>query len=112
MFVFLTAIPIAALRLGDEISGRIAGSGSDGAGDADLRKDGDEPKEERRLDNAGGGGSIGRGVVRGVPGFEGAGEAMAALVVLELDARWTGWSGAGLLDDIRRPGRSTLWNLP
>jgi hypothetical protein len=103
---------MAALRLGDEISGRIAGSGNEGAGDADLRKEGDEPKDERRLDNAGGGGSMGSGVVSGVPGFEGAGEAMAAFVVLELDARWMGWSGAGLLDDIRRPGRSTLWNLP
>lgn len=69
---------MAALRLGEEISGRTAGSGSEGAGEADRRNEGDEPKDDRLLD-AMIGGSIGRGVVRGVPGLEGAGEAMAKL---------------------------------
>lgn len=80
---------MAALRLGEEISGRTAGSGKEGAGDADLRKEGDEPKEDLRLERAGGG-SIGIGIVNGVPGLEGAGEAIAAPPVLEFEARWTG----------------------
>jgi hypothetical protein len=116
MFVFLTARPIAALRLGDEISGLTAGRGNDGAGDADLRNDGDEPNDDRRLDVSKGG-SIGRGVVSGVPGLEGAGDAMARLLALALEVRCIisaggGAAGAGLLEDIRRPGRSILLNLP
>jgi hypothetical protein len=79
MLVFFTPKPIAAFKLGEEISGRIAGSGSEGpvAGDADRRNDGDDPNDDRRLcENAGG--SIGSGVVRGVPGFEGAGDTIAS----------------------------------
>jgi hypothetical protein len=79
---------MAALRLGEDISGRIAGRGRDGAGDADLRKDGEEPKDDRRLESAGGG-SMGNGVVNGVPGFEGDGEAIAALLALAFDVRCT-----------------------
>lgn len=75
---------MAAFRLGEDISGLTAGSGSDGAGDADLRNDGEEPKEDRRLEPIAGG-SIGRGVVRGVPGFDGAGEAVASPLVLVFD---------------------------
>lgn len=71
-----TAIPIAAFKLGEETSGRTAGSGSDGAGEAERRRAGEEPKDERLLE-AVAGGSMGRGVVIGVPGFEGAGEAIA-----------------------------------
>ena len=102
---------MAAFRLGEEISGRTAGRGKEGAGDADLRKDGDDPNDDRRLERAGGG-SIGSGVVRGVPGLEGAGEAMAALLLLAVEARCAGCSGAGLFDEIRRPGRSILLNFP
>ena len=80
---------MAALRLGEEISGRTAGRGKEGAGEADLRKDGDEPKDDLRLERAGGG-SIGIGMVNGVPGLEGAGEAIAAPLVLAFDARWPG----------------------
>jgi hypothetical protein len=113
--VFLTANPIAALRLGDEISGLTAGRGSEGAGEADLRNDGDEPNDDRRLE-ASNGGSIGSGVVRGVPGFEGAGDAIARLLTLAFDARCVssaaGAPGAGLLEDIRRPGKSILLNFP
>jgi hypothetical protein len=68
---------MAAFKLGDEISGRTAGRGKE-AGEADLRNDGDEPNDDRRLESTGG--SIGRGVVRGVPGFEGAGDAIARLL--------------------------------
>jgi hypothetical protein len=89
MLVLRTARPIAALKLGEEISGRIAGRGREGAGDADLRNEGDEPKDERRLDIAGGG-SMGRGVVSGVPGFEGAGEAIACPLALAVEVRWIG----------------------
>jgi hypothetical protein len=78
--VFLTAKPIAAFRLGDEISARTAGKGNDGAGDADRLNEGDDPNDDLRLADAGG--SIGKGVVRGVPGFEGAGEAIAKLDAL------------------------------
>ena len=102
---------MAALRLGDDISGRTAGSGKEGAGDADRRKDGDEPKDDRRLEPIAGG-SIGRGVVSGVPGFDGAGEAMASPLARAFDGRWTTSGGAGLFDDILRPGKSILWNLP
>ena len=107
MLVFRTANPMAAFILGDDISGRTAGSGSDGAGDADLRNDGDEPKDERRLEPMAGG-SIGSGVVRGVPGFEGAGDAIANPLVLAFEGRCTTSGGAGLFDDIRRPGKSIL----
>jgi hypothetical protein len=114
-FVFLTARPMAALRLGDEISGLTAGRGNEGAGEADLRKEGEEPNEDRRLE-ANKGGSMGNGVVRGVPGFDGAGEAMARLLTLAFDVRCVssegGAAGAGLLEDIRRPGRSILLNFP
>ena len=75
---------MAALRLGEDISGLTAGNGNDGAGDADLRKDGEDPKDDRRLEPIAGG-SMGRGVVRGVPGFDGAGEAIARPLVLVLD---------------------------
>jgi hypothetical protein len=85
MFVFLTPKPIAALRLGEEISGLTAGSGRDGAGEADRRNEGDEPKDDRRLLPVNVGGSIGRGVVSGVPGFDGAGEAIARLFELAFD---------------------------
>lgn len=77
---------MAAFKLGELISGRTAGSGSDGAGDADRRTAGDEPKDERRLE-AVGGGSMGKGVVIGVPGFEGAGDAMASPLALAFDVR-------------------------
>jgi hypothetical protein len=88
MLVFRTARPIAAFRLGEEISGLTAGSGSEGAGEADRRKEGDEPKDDRRLCVIAAGGSIGKGVVRGVPGLLGAGDAIGALVALALDTRW------------------------
>lgn len=85
--MFLTANPMAAFKLGEEISDRTAGSGSEGAGDADLLNEGDDPKEDRRLVVIAGGGSIGRGVVNGVPGLDGAGDAMAALLAVVVEAR-------------------------
>lgn len=86
MLVFRTARPIAAFRLGEEISCRTAGKGREGAGDADLRTAGDDPKDERLLDIVSGG-SMGSGVVIGVPGFDGAGEAIDSPAALVVEAR-------------------------
>lgn len=105
--MFRTAKPMAAFRLGEDISGLIAGNGNDGAGDADLRKDGDDPNDDLRLEPIAGG-SIGRGVVKGVPGFDGAGEAIAKPLTPEFDALWKTSGGAGLFEDILLPGRSIL----
>lgn len=49
MFVFFTAKLLAPNGLGEFSIGRTAGNGIDGAGDADLRMDADEPKDDRRL---------------------------------------------------------------
>jgi len=92
---------MAAFRLGEEISGRTAGKGKDcdGAGEAERRIAGDawEPKDERLLETVGGG-SMGRGVVMGVPGLEGAGEAIARPLALAEEARCVMFmsKGAGL----------------
>jgi len=106
---------MAAFKLGEETSGRTAGKGRDGAGEAERRIAGDvwEPKDERLLE-AVGGGSMGRGVVKGVPGLEGAGEAMARPLALADEARCVMFTstGAGLCVDILRPGKSSLLNFP
>ena len=102
MLAFLT--PNTPYGLGEFSIGLTAGNGSDGAGDADRRIDADEPKEDRRLCEYAGG-FMGRADEVGVPGIEGAGDAGAA-------DSGTNWArdanscGAGLLDDIRRGGRS------
>ena len=111
MFVFLTPRPIAAFKLGDEISARTAGKGKEGAGEADRLKEGEDPNEDLRLPDTTGG-SIGSGVVRGVPGLDGAGDAIAMPAALAFDVRWESSGGAGLFDEIRRPGKSILLNLP
>ena len=59
---------------GEDSMGLTAGSGSDGAGDIDLRSEGDELNDDRRL-GVSTGGFIGRGSDIGVPGAEGTGEA-------------------------------------
>ena len=72
MPTFLT--PVLALRLkfgfGECSIGLTAGNGNDGAGEADRRIPGDDPKEERRLCEVGG--FIGFRE-DGVPGMEGIG---------------------------------------
>ena len=86
--------------LGDVSIGMTAGSGSDGAGDTDLR----EEKEDLLLwDTALVGGFIGRGCDVGVPGAEGIGDAITSTDSCE--RKLVSW-GAGLLEEIRRPGRS------
>jgi len=77
---------MAALRLGDEISGRTAGKGNEGAGDAERRNEGEDPNDDLRLPDTAGG-SMGNGVVNGVPGLEGAGEVMVRPEVLALEVR-------------------------
>lgn len=72
MLAFFTPIP--PKRPGDAASrGFTAGNGIEGAGEADLRIEGEEPNEERRLRDTGGG-SMGRGAVNGVPGVEAPGD--------------------------------------
>ena len=73
MLEFLTPMPAPRYGFGEFSIGRTAGRGIEGAGDADRRMDGDEPKEERRLWVIVGG-FIGRAKEVGVPGIEGAGE--------------------------------------
>ena len=66
----LTPILPIKYGLGDFSIGNTAGKGMDGAGEADRRIEGDDPKEERRLwDNAGG--FIGSARDVGVPGIDG-----------------------------------------
>lgn len=109
MLAFLTPNPPRILGDGTS-SGLTAGNGREGAGDAERRSDGEDPKEERRLCDTGGG-SIGRFEVIGVPGVDGADE----VIVAELLVAWVRLvrsAGAGLLDDIRLAGRSIFMNFP
>lgn len=92
--------------------GITAGSGMDGAGEADRRIDGEEPKDDRRLCEVGGGCICnGRDKDCGVPGMEGIGEPMARAESAAKDARLPKSGGAGLLDDTLRAGRSIFADL-
>lgn len=99
---------------GDASMGMTAGNGSEGAGDADLRIDiaGDAaPKEDLRLWLMVLGGFMGRAREVGVPGQEGTGDPIAfevgsAAICAPICARNPMSGGAGLLEEIRRPGRS------
>jgi hypothetical protein len=88
-----------------------AGSGIDGAGDADRRMEGDEPNEERRLCDVGGGCICGNASDWGVPGIEGTGDPIARLESAAKDARPPKSGGAGLFEETRRAGRSILVTL-
>jgi hypothetical protein len=88
--------------------GFTAGRGIDGAGDVDLRRDGDELNDERRL-CAITGGFIGRDNEVGVPGVEGIGDARADVSLTNCGRRS---GGAGLFEDVLRDGRSILDILP
>ena len=109
MLAFLTPIAIEPAKgLGEFSIGRTAGSGIDGAGDADRLIDGEEPKEDLRLCEIAGG-FIGSASDVGVPGIEGAGDAGANRASEVMCALWSG--GAGLLDDILLAGRSIFVTL-
>ena len=109
MLAFLTPRLPIRYGFGEFSMGLTAGKGIDGAGDAERRIDGDEPKEEHRLCPMGGG-FIGNASVPGVPGTEEAGDAGAkeAKSAPPSSGRGLGSGGAGLLVEILRAGRSIL----
>lgn len=76
--------------------GITAGSGSEGAGDADRRIDGDEPNDDLRLWLITLGGFIGKVSVVGVPGAEGPGEPIVIAESIEAWERKVRSGGAGL----------------
>jgi hypothetical protein len=102
-------LPVARLPMLGEL-GMTAGSGMDGAGEADRRIDGEEPNDDRRLCEVGGG-FIGRARDWGVPGADGAGEPPAIDPCATKDARPPKSGGAGLSEEILRAGRSILVTL-
>lgn len=73
--------------------------------------EGEDPKDERRLWETGGG-SMGKFDAIGVPGVDGAGEAIANEFVLLCCGLLVGSGGAGLLEAKRFAGRSILRTLP
>lgn len=90
---------------GEGSMGMTAGKGIDGAGETERR----EENDDRRLWLTTLGGFIGSGNEVGVPGAEGTGE--PAEVPESSTASWDRCpksGGAGLLEEIRRGGRSTL----
>jgi hypothetical protein len=97
--------------------GMTAGSGIDGAGEAERRIDGDDtapdmaPNDERRLCDVGGGCMAGRASDSGVPGIDGTGEPIDMADSAANDALAPKSGGAGLLDEMRRAGRSILATL-
>ena len=82
----------------------------DGAGEADLRIEAKDPKEERRLWVMAGG-FIGRAREVGVPGMEADGAGEAGATMHSADCRIFGSGGAGLLAEIRLAGKSILVTL-
>jgi hypothetical protein len=84
--------------------GMTAGRGIDGAGDADRRMEGDEPNDERRLCDVGGGCIVGNASDCGVPGIEGTGDPTARPPSAMNEARPPKSGGAGLFEDTRRAG--------
>lgn len=90
--------------------GMTAGRGIDGAGEAERRIEGEEPKDERRLCDVGGGCIVGNANDCGVPGIEGTGEPIASESATNA-ARPPKSGGAGLFEDTRRAGRSIFVTL-
>jgi hypothetical protein len=91
--------------------GMTAGKGIEGAGEADRRIEGEEPNEDRRLCDVGGGCIWGNASDCGVPGIEGTGDPIARLESAAKEARPPKSGGAGLFEDTRRAGRSILVTL-
>lgn len=87
--------------------GITAGSGMDGAGETDRL----DEKEDLLLCVIVLGGFIGKAVEVGVPGADGTGDPTATPGTASIAARTDRYpisGGAGLLEDIRRGGRSVL----
>lgn len=114
MFAFLT--PIFAYGFGEASIGITAGRGSEGAGDTDLRMDiaGEAaPNDDLLLWLIVLGGFMGSAEDVGVPGHDGVGDPMATLDWSACScAREPKSGGAGLLEDIRRPGKSIFMFRP
>lgn len=111
MLVFLTPKLLTKYGLGEFSIGLTAGKGMDGAGEAERRMDGDEPKDERRLCEMTGG-FMGSASDAGVPGIDGAGDAGAKEAESAFSCgRGLGSGGAGLLAEILRAGRSIFMIL-
>lgn len=90
---------------GEGSIGMTAGKGIEGAGDTDRR----EENEDRRLWLTTLGGFMGSANEVGVPGAEGTGDPMdGGGSRTESEERWPKSGGAGLLEEIRRGGRSAL----
>lgn len=97
--------------LGEASMGITAGKGIDGAGLTERR---DDEKEDLRLWLMMLGGFMGKAIDVGVPGADGTGDPTAALVALmpgtaSSTANWERWpksGGAGLLEEMRRGGKS------
>ena len=112
MFVFRTPSPDKA----GEAEGITAGSGMEGLGDTDRCRIEFcpicDPKDDLRLCDVGGG-FIGKAKDCGVPGADGRGEPSAsASISCTNEERWLPRSGgAGLLEEIRRPGKSIFVTL-
>lgn len=91
--------------------GITAGSGIEGAGDADRRIEGEDPNEDLRLCEVGGG-FMGRANDWGVPGADGTGDPIARDDSwLTKEVRLPKSGGAGLFEDMRLAGRSILVTL-
>lgn len=113
MLVFRTPSPARSspdCKLGDA-DGITAGNGRDGAGDTERRTDGEEPNDDLRLCEVGGG-FIGSAKLFGVPGADGgAGEPGPSAESVTKCARPVKSGGAGLFEDILRAGRSIFATL-
>ena len=114
MLVFRAPSPTRPPDMLGEAEGMTAGRGMDGLGETERRADWPtcEPNDDRLLCDVGGG-FMGNARDCGVPGADGRGEPSASdMTSCTNEARWLPRSGgAGLLEDIRRPGRSILATL-
>lgn len=111
ILAFFTPRLPARYGFGEFSIGLTAGKGIEGAGEAERRIDGDDPKDERRLCEIIGG-FMGNAREAGVPGIDGAGDAGANEVESAVSCgRGLGSGGAGLLAEIRRAGRSIFMIL-
>jgi hypothetical protein len=115
-YILAFRTPRLAYGFGEASIGITAGSGRDGAGETDRRIDtaGEAaPKEDLLLWLIVLGGFIGNAEEVGVPGHEGVGDPIAVPSCSVCSCgRKPVSGGAGLLEEIRRPGRSIFIFMP